>query len=234
MRIAVVEQDPSELESLCAVLLTAGHQPQPFGSAADLTRQLRRDVIDLLILDWHTAGSAAPELVRVARERLQVSIPVLLLTGPGRADDIVDGLDAGANDYMIKPIRRSELLARVQALLRRAYPALHQPENLAFGRFVFELRSARLSSDGTPIELTQKEFDLALLLLRNLGRPLSRAYLLESVWSRDIDVPSRTLDTHISRVRSKLRLQPEYGFKLTPVYSYGYRLEQLTSDIAAD
>ena len=234
MRIAVIDQDSSELESLCAVLLAAGHQAQSFGNATDLLRQLRRDAIDLLILDWHTAGSGATELVRVARERLPLSIPVLLLTSPSSPDDIVDGLDAGANDYMIKPIRRSELLARVQALLRRAYPALHQPENLAFGRFVFELRSARLSSNGQAIELTQKEFDLALLLLRNLGRPLSRAYLLESVWSRDIDVPSRTLDTHISRVRSKLRLQPEHGFKLTPVYSYGYRLEQLTTDIAAD
>jgi DNA-binding response OmpR family regulator len=80
---------------------------------------------------------------------------------------------------------------------------------------------------GKQIEVTQKEFDLALLLFQNLGRPLSRAYILEAIWSRERDVPSRTMDTHVSRVRNKLQLKPENGFRLTPVYSYGYRLEQL-------
>ena len=102
-------------------------------------------------------------------------------------------------------------------------------EHLEFGQYVFETRSARLTIAGELVELTQKEFDLALLLFRNLGRPLSRAYILEAVWSRDIEIPSRTMDTHISRVRSKLHLRPENGFRLAPVYSYGYRLEQMGS-----
>lgn len=234
MRIAVIDQDPSELESLCATLSAAGHQTQAFRSSADLIRQLRRDTIDLVILDWHSAGNSGADLLRGVRERLHSNIPVLFLSGPGGEDDIVTALDAGANDYVFKPIRRNELIARVQALLRRAYPTLHQPETLEFGRFVFDIRSARLCVDGNPVELTQKEFDLALLLLRNLGRPLSRAYILESVWSRDIDVPSRTLDTHISRVRNKLQLRPEHGFKLAPVYSYGYRLEQLLGAVTGE
>jgi len=124
-------------------------------------------------------------------------------------------------------LRRSELIARVQALLRRSYPHQHMPESLEFGQYIFETRSARLTISGNLIELTQKEFDLALLLFRHLGRPLSRAYILEEVWSRDVEIPSRTLDTHISRVRNKLQLRPENGFKLVPVYSYGYRLEQI-------
>ena len=75
--------------------------------------------------------------------------------------------------------------------------------------------------------MTQKEFSLALLFFRNIGRPLSRAYIHESVWVRENDVPSRTMDTHVSRVRNKLHLRPENGFRLVPVYSYGYRLEKL-------
>jgi DNA-binding response OmpR family regulator len=131
---------------------------------------------------------------------------------------------------MIKPIRSGELVARVNALLRRAYPAQTAEEYLQFGPYKFELRAGRLHHNENFVEMTQKEFDLALLLFKNLGRPLSRAYILEAVWSRDIDVPSRTMDTHISRVRSKLALRPENGYRLAPVYSYGYRLEQASAE----
>jgi len=155
---------------------------------------------------------------------------VLFMTSRSGEDDIVAGLAAGADDYMIKPIRRSELVARVQALLRRAYPTQTASEHLQFGAYKFETRAGRVSINEVPVEMTQKEFDLALLLFRNLGRPLSRAYILEAVWSRDVDIPSRTMDTHISRVRSKLELRPENGYRLAPVYSYGYRLEQVTPE----
>ncbi len=80
---------------------------------------------------------------------------------------------------------------------------------------------------GKTVDLTQKEFDLALLFFRHLGRPLSRAFIHETVWSRDAELVSRTMDTHVSRVRNKLALRPENGYRLAPVYSYGYRLEQL-------
>jgi len=92
---------------------------------------------------------------------------------------------------------------------------------------MFALRSSRLTIDGRTVALTPKEFALALLLFRHLDRPLSRAYIEESVWPESDDLASRTLDTHISRVRNKLGLQPANGFRLAPVYGYGYRLEQL-------
>jgi DNA-binding response OmpR family regulator len=100
-------------------------------------------------------------------------------------------------------------------------------EEIRFGNYVFESRSGRLTMAGTHIQVTQKEFELALLFFRNLGRPLSRAYILEAVWASEVEIPSRTMDTHVSRVRSKLQLRPENGFRLAPVYSYGYRLEQI-------
>jgi DNA-binding response OmpR family regulator len=169
------------------------------------------------------------EVLRWARERLPSNLPVLFMTSRSGEDDIVAGLSAGADDYMIKPIRRGELVARVQALLRRAYPTQNAVEQIKFGQYVFEVRTGRLTMKGNPVELTQKEFDLALLFFRNIGRPLSRAYILEAVWARDVEVVSRTMDTHVSRVRSKLQLRPEQGYRLAPVYSYGYRLEQLST-----
>ncbi|MEG0884449.1 MAG: winged helix-turn-helix domain-containing protein, partial [Janthinobacterium sp.] len=100
-------------------------------------------------------------------------------------------------------------------------------EYLQFGHYTFETRPDRLLRDGEVLDVTHKEFALALLFFRNLGRPLSRAYIHEAVWQRDTALPSRTMDTHVSRVRNKLQLKPEHGYRLVPVYSYGYRLEKL-------
>ena len=158
---------------------------------------------------------------------MSATTPMMFITNSSAEDDIVAGVSAGADDYMIKPLRRGELVARVQALLRRAYPTQNGAEQLQFGPYIFETRPGRLSMDGAVIEVTHKEFYLALLFFRNIGRPLSRAYIHEAVWIRETAVPSRTMDTHVSRVRNKLQLRPENGFRLVPVYSYGYRLEKL-------
>ena len=228
MRIAVLDDDPSQTDLVCQVLTSSGHICHPFQSGKEILNQLRRESYYMLVLDWQVPDLSGPEVLRWVRDKLPKTIPVLFITSRSGEDDIVEGLAAGADDYMIKPIRRSELVARVQALLRRAYPIQNSSEQIVFNDYLFETRSGRLTLAGKPIEITQKEFDLALLFFRNLGRPLSRAYILEAVWSRDVDIPSRTMDTHVSRVRSKLQLRPENGYRLAPVYSYGYRLEQLT------
>ncbi len=227
MRIAVLDNDRSQMDLVCQVLTSAGHSCHAFDSGKEMLNQLRRESYDMLVIHWQVPDVSGAEVLRWARERLPANLPVLFMTNSSGEDDIVAGLAAGADDYMIKPIRRGELVARVQALLRRAYPTQNAAEQIQFGHYVFETRTGRLMMKGIPVDLTQKEFDLALLFFRNIGRPLSRAYILEAVWARDVEVPSRTMDTHVSRVRSKLQLRPEHGFRLAPVYSYGYRLEQM-------
>jgi DNA-binding response OmpR family regulator len=230
MRIAILDDDSNLLELACTILNAAGHTCHPFLSGKEMLHQLRRESYDMLILDWQVPDLSGTEVLHWVREKLPAALPVLFMTSRSGEDDIIAGLAAGADDYMIKPIRRGELVARVQALLRRAYPSQSTPEIIQFGIYKFESRSGRASMNNVPVEMTQKEFDLALLLFNNLGRPLSRAYILEAVWSRDIEIPSRTMDTHISRVRSKLTLRPENGYRLAPVYSYGYRLEQISAE----
>lgn len=227
MRIAVLDDRRSQSDVVCQVLTAAGHGCHAFDNGKDIVSHLRREGVEMLIIDWQVAGLGGAEVLRWAREKLVPNLPVLLMTSLSGSNDIVAGLTAGANDYLVKPIRRGELVARVQALLQRAYPSQTAIEQIVFGRYVFESRQARLFISGALIDVTQKEFDLALLFFSNLGRPLSRAYILEAVWSRDGEIPSRTMDTHVSRVRSKLQLRPENGFRLAPVYSYGYQLEQL-------
>lgn len=228
MRIAVLDDDLSQTDLVCQVLASAGHTCHPFQSGKEMLSQLRRESYDMLIIDWQVPDLSGADVLHWAREKLPLNLPVLFMTSRSGEDDIIAGLAAGADDYMIKPIRRGELVARVQALFRRAYPSQSPVEQIQFGNYIFEARTGRLTITGSPIDVTQKEFDLALLFFRNLGRPLSRAYILEAVWARDVEVPSRTMDTHVSRVRSKLQLRPENGYRLAPVYSYGYRLEQIS------
>ncbi|MES2297441.1 MAG: response regulator transcription factor [Pseudomonadota bacterium] len=227
MRITVLDSERSQADLICQVLTTAGHICHGFSNGKDLLGQLRKDSYDMLIFDWQVTDMSGVELIRRAKEKMPANTPMMFLTSSSGEDDIVAGLGAGADDYMIKPLRRGELVARVQAALRRAFPSQNGAEQLQFGQYVFETRPGRLLMDGVVIDVTHKEFYLALLFFRNIGRPLSRAYIHEAVWIRESAVPSRTMDTHVSRVRNKLQLRPENGFRLVPVYSYGYRLEKL-------
>lgn len=226
MKIAVVIHAPDQTRLVCQVLAAAGHACHVHSSGAEFFDFLRQGSADLLVMDWQLQDMPALELVRALHDS-SPSLPILLLAEHADEDEIVAALAAGASDYQVKPLRRRELAMRVRILLKRSYPEQETAGTVRFGRYAFETGSARLAVDGTSVELTRKEFTLALLFFRNLGRPLSRAYIQENVWSREAELPSRTLDTHVSRVRHKLGLQPENGFRLVPVYSYGYRLEQL-------
>lgn len=232
MRIAVLDDDLSQLELTRATLEAIGHDCRLFSKGMALLHELRRETYDLLILDWHLPDTSGPEIVRWIRANYKDRIPVLFLTNRNQEQDVVEGLSCGADDFMIKPMRVGELAARVQALLRRVYP-VNKVQQKEWGRFHFFPTDRRVEIDGAPITLTQKEFDLAFFLFSNMGRLLSRQHLLDTMWGASNqsspDVMSRTLDTHISKVRSLLGLRPENGFRLTAVYGQGYRFEALES-----
>jgi DNA-binding response OmpR family regulator len=226
MRIAFLAIDRNQSTLLCEMLNRVGHHCHAFSSDTELLAQLCHEDYDLLIID-PPSGHAADTLVAAIRAGAARDLPVLLLTSRAEEDAVAAALNVDMVDYLVKPVRRGELAMRVRVLLRRAYPGQEQAETIVFRQYAFEAKDGRVTIAGRPVELTRKEFDLALLFFSNLGRPLSRAYILERVWGHDMDVPTRTMDTHVSRVRNKLALRPENGFRLAPVYSYGYRLEQI-------
>lgn len=227
MRIAILDCDREQVELIRQELTRVGHACEAFVYSPGLPAELAHAHFDAVVLDWHESGPRGLQILQSIADDAQAGRPVLLLASRSSEDQLAEALGRGANDYLIKPIRRGELLVRMQVLLKRAYPTTRDSEQLHFGLFAFDLGRSRITRSGTMLEVTQKEFELALLFFRNLGRPLSRAYILEKIWARDADIPSRTIDTHVSRVRNKLGLKPENGFRLLPVYSYGYQLEQL-------
>ncbi|MGA0606553.1 response regulator transcription factor [Phenylobacterium sp. VNQ135] len=231
MRVAVLEDEGAQADLVVRTLTLAGHNCVPFTTGPAIMAKLRQETFDLLILDWNVPGGLSGlDVATWARAHLSPPPPILMVTARSDAEDIVAGLNAGADDFLVKPIDPSVLLARVHAVLRRAYPPELESRPEAFGGVVFDPLSRVVSVDGEEVQLTAKEFDLALVLFRNMHRALGRSYLLETVWGRNPDLATRTLDAHVSKIRAKLGLRPDRGFKLAPVYSYGYRLERVSDE----
>lgn len=229
MRIAALDDEPSQLELIRHAMEGQGHECHGFGDPRAFLRTLRQESFDLLILDWSLPDLTGPEVVRTIREQLLSRMPILFVTNRREEADMVEALRIGADDYMVKPIRVGELTARTNALLRRAYPTQHETE-VVFGAYHFLPQSRALLIHGEPVELKHREYELALFLFQNMGRLLSRDHLREAVWGQSGDAPSRSLDTHISRLRTKLDLRPGNGFLLSAIYGLGYRLEAIDGD----
>lgn len=224
MRIAALDDDALQLDLIRQATEAMGHVCHTHLNGADLLREMRRETFDLLIVDWHLPDTTGPEVVRWVRKNVGAQMPILFVTHRQEERDIVEGLGSGADDFMVKPVRIGELNARVTALLRRAYPA-NTGGVAEFGRYRFLSETRSIEIDGVPVELKNREYDLALFLFQNMGRLLSRDHLKDIVWGQVADVMSRSLDTHISRLRTLLDLRPANGFILSAVYGVGYRFE---------
>lgn len=231
MRIAILEDDSDQLALLERWLADAGHDVHAYLGGRDTMRHAGRESFDLFVLDWQVPDVSGPEVLAWIRNNVSKHVPILFVTVRDSEEDIVFALESGADDYMVKPARKHELLARVNALLRRAYPRKEDPL-LSFPPFEIDTRRGEIRRSGTKIELTPKEYDLAVVLFRNMGRLLSRGHLQEAVWGRTGDLATRTVDTHVSQVRKKLDLRAETGFRVVPIYNYGYRLEQVGDSAA--
>lgn len=224
MRIAALDDEALQLDLVKQATEAMGHVCHTYLTGAQMLHSLRRETYDLLIVDWHLPDTTGPEVVRWVRKNVEAKLPILFVTNRQEERDIVEGLGSGADDFMVKPVRIGELTARVNALLRRAYP-----ENTAgaqtFGHYQFLPETRSIEMDGMPVELKNREYELALFLFQNMGRLLSRDHLKEIVWGQVADIQSRSLDTHISRLRMLLDLRPANGFIVTAVYGVGYRFE---------
>lgn len=228
LRLAILEDDPDQLALLQRWLTQDGHDVHGYQSGREVMMRSTRESFDLFILDWQVPDIAGTEVLQWLRANVSQKVPILFVTVRDSEQDIVFALENGADDYIVKPARQNELLARVHALLRRAYPQ-EEETRLSFPPFEIDIQRGEILRAGARIELTPKEFDLAVVLFRNVGRLLSRGHLQETVWGRTGDLNTRTVDTHVSQVRKKLDLRQETGFRVVPVYNFGYRLEQFAA-----
>lgn len=227
MRVALLEDDKHQADVMQVWLQAVGHECQTFQTGEAFKKGIVQSRYDIVILDWVLPDTDGIQVLQWVRTELDWPIPVIFVTQLDGEEHIVMALEKGADDYMSKPVKPLEMLARITALGRRAYPHAEHTETLEFGPYRLNTHSRTVDWAGDKIDLTHKEFDLSLFLFRNLGRLLSRGQILESVWGTTAELNTRTVDTHISRIRNKLGLVPEHGWKLSAVYQHGYRLERL-------
>ena len=225
MRIAVAEDDVELSRFLGSCLRNAGHTVQECKDGDTIIKHLKRESFDVVLLDWQMPGRTGIETLRWIQENLDPAPPVIMVTSRASEADIVNALGSGADDYIIKPVQPAVLLARMAAVTRRVYLDNKGQPVEVFNNYAFDSRTDTVRVRDQVVDLTAKEFALALLMMRNTHRPLSRGYLLEAIWGHADGLETRTLDVHISQIRKRLRLRPENGVRLSSIYGFGYRLE---------
>ena len=231
-RILLVEDNPDLSLGLRNNLEIEGYEVEVADDGTtgmELARTLRPD---LLILDLMLPGADGFRVLRTLRTE-GLTMPILILTARGEEADKVRGLRLGADDYVTKPFGLLELMARVDALLRRAHrpPATpgqeHEPRGIeSLGDIQVDRGMRTVTRGGQPIEVAPKEFDLLVALLRRDGGVVSRAALLREVWGYSESVVSRTVDTHIAELRRKLEDDPSTPRHILTVRKFGYRIQR--------
>lgn len=228
MRIVILEDDRDQADLLVAWLEEAGHQCTVYGDGTAFIRAYNQDSYDIVLLDWMVPSLTGLEVLKHMRAHLDKVVPVVFITQRDAEEDIVQALEAGADDYMTKPVRHRETMARVNSIARRmGFGDENTSDTYEFPPYKVDTKLRHITVDGESVEMTQKEYELTLFLFKNLGRVISRGHLLEMVWGTSSQLNTRTVDTHISRLRTKLKIESQSNWQLTSVYRHGYRLEQI-------
>ena len=224
-QVVIAEDDQALREILNYNLKKRGFDVRNASNGEEAMLLIKESIPHLLLLDWMMPPPSGIQICRQIRQNKSTNkLPIIILTARGEQDDKVLGLEAGADDYIVKPFSPSELLARIRALLRRSAINSSSESKLVQGSIQLDLNEHRVYRNNKIIHLGPTEFKLLKFFLENPGRVFSREQLLDSVWGHGIFIESRTVDTHIRRLRKAMNFEGEKDFIRT-VRSAGYSLE---------
>ena len=226
--VLIVEDEPPLLEVLRYNFQSAGFDTLTTMDGEEALIMVEEESPDLIVLDWMLPGLSGIEVCRMIRERRKIrATPIIMLTARGEEGDRIHGLDAGADDYVVKPFSPNELVARARAVIRRTRPAMAE-EVLNYGGVEMDLAAHKVRREGRPIHLGPTEYRLLRVLLERPTRVFSREQLLDAVWGRDVYVEERTVDVHIRRLRKALNGAEEADLIRT-VRGGGYAIDARTN-----
>ena len=223
--VLIVEDEPPLVELLSYNLEKAGFHAEIARDGEEAILAVEERKPDLVLLDWMLPYVSGIEICRRIRRNPETrDLPIIILTARGEEDDRIRGLEAGADDYVVKPFSPSELVARVRAVLRRTRPAFEK-DNLTYGDITMDLTTHRVSRNDEPVDLGPTEFRLLRFFMNHQDRVFSRRQLLDRVWGKDVYVEDRTVDVHIRRLRKALEVEENLPDLIRTVRSAGYALE---------
>ncbi len=220
-RILIVEDEQSYRDALSYMLQREGFDVAEAADGQSGLSEFDRNGADLVLLDLMMPGMSGTEVCR--QLRLRGNVPVIMVTARDSEIDKIVGLELGADDYVTKPFSHRELVARIRAVLRRGQDAELLPEVVEVGDVRMDIERHEVSVSGRAVRLALKEFELLELLLRNAGRVMTRAQLIDRVWGSDYVGDTKTLDVHVKRLRSKIEPDPTRPVKLVTVRGLGYK-----------
>jgi two-component system response regulator MtrA len=224
-RVLVVDDDTALSEMIGIVLRSEGFEPVFCADGDEALEIFRASQPDLVLLDLMLPGKDGTEVCRLIRA--ESGVPIVMLTAKADTVDVVLGLESGADDYIAKPFKPKELIARVRARLRRSdEPA---PEHLRIGDLSIDVTGHRVTREGVPIPLTPLEFDLLVALARKPWQVFTREVLLERVWGYRHAADTRLVNVHVQRLRSKIEADPERPEIVVTVRGVGYKAGATTS-----
>ena len=225
MRVFIADHSSDLVDYLKQIVEDLGDNAIGCTDSKTFTDMLLREVFDLVILDWNIRAPDDMSMLEWMNKTLVTRPPVIMMANRSAKRDITDALNAGADDYITKPESRNVIAARVNALLRGNAAGGAFDTEVTYGAYKMNRLEQSVSIHGQTVILTAKEFELAEMFFKNTDRTLSRHYIMQTIWRTTATLATRTLDMHISRVRAKLALRPENGFRIFTVFGYGYRLE---------
>lgn len=222
VKVLIVDDEPAIREMVRFALGKADMQVQGAGDSRAALGIIAAGKPDIILMDWMMPGVSGIELTRrIRREPLTAEIPIIMLTAKITEDDKVAGLEAGCDDYMIKPFSPRELIARINAVLRRTSPA-DDLGQIRAGDLLLDTLSRKVTAGGTEIHLGPTEFRLLDFFMSNQGRAYSRSQILDHVWGANVYLEERTVDVHIRRLRKALHA-PGCSNYVQTVRGHGYR-----------
>ncbi len=221
-RILIIEDEPDMRRGLQDNLEFEEYETVTTSNGTEGLRLALKEDFDLILLDLMLPGMDGMDVCRKLKEAGSTT-PIIMLTARGAEEDKIAGLDAGADDYITKPFSLKEMLARVNAILRRTSQESQPLHEYKFANFVLDFDKYKATVDGKPLDLSPREFEMMRLFIENEGKVVNREQFLEQVWGYDTIPSTRTVDNHIAKLRQKIEKDPENPQHIVTVHRMGYK-----------